>query len=200
MSSVIFEKIEGAGIYGRIRRRVNRQIVDFLRKKVLQNRQDALIMEAACGGGYAVHLLSSDPSVALGVALDNNLKLFDLIKPKNFQGRLVVADIYSMPFFNERFDLLWNSSSIEELPDPEGAIAAMTSLVKPGGYVFVGVPHRYSLLAFYYLLPLRKLREWVGRPYSGKEIARMFSCNSLQIIDALYYGFGLFVGVLGRKP
>ena len=200
MSSVIFERIEGLGFYGRIRRRINRYIADLLRQKVLHNREDAVILEAACGGGYALHLLASDPSVALGLALDNNLQLFELIKPDNFQGRLIVSDIYSMPFRCERFDLVWNSSSVEELPDPKGAIAAMASIVKPGGYVFVGVPNRYSLLAFYYLLPTRKLREWVGRPYSSRELCRLFSDNTLQITDRVHYGFGLFVGVLGRKP
>ncbi len=200
MSSVIFEKIEGAGLYRRIKRRINHSLADFLQKEALSGRRRARILEAACGSAYICHLLASAPEVQVAVGLDNNILMYKLQKIGNFQGNLVLGDIYSMPFKIAAFDLIWNSSSIEELPDPRGAVKAMTALIAPGGYVFVGVPYRYGPLGIYHFLPCRKLKAWIGKPFSGKMLKDYLESAGLRVEKEIKYLARFFIGMLARKP
>ena len=113
----ILTRIEGSGIYRRIRNKTNRKLVDFLKRYALGDKTSAVVLEAAGGSGYSAHLMAQDRQVSLSISLDIDLDLFRQAGIENFQADLVIADIYSMPFRNGTFDLIWNSSSVEELPD-----------------------------------------------------------------------------------
>lgn len=196
----ILTRIEGSGIYRRIRNKTNRKLVDFLKRYALGDKTSAVVLEAAGGSGYSAHLMAQDRQVSLSVNLDINLTLSRQAGIKNFQADMVIADIYSMPFRNGTFDLIWNSSSVEELPDPGRAIENMASLVRPGGYVFTGVPYLYGPLALYYLLPGRKVREWVGKPFSHKRLRGLFEDAGLRVERKITYLARFFTGILARRP
>jgi hypothetical protein len=76
----------------------------------------------------------------------------------------------------------------------------MAEVTKPGGFVFVGVPHLFGPMGLYYLTPLKKWRTWLGRPFTFRELDNMFAACDLRVQKRLVYFAGLFAGVLGVKP
>ena len=79
-------------------------------------------------------------------------------------------------------------------------VTAGPALTKPGGYVFVGVPYLLGPLAIYHITPGAAAREWLGKPFSPRELTDMFETCGLQVEDQLVYLFRFFFGLLARKP
>ena len=75
----------------------------------------------------------------------------------------------------------------------------MSELVKPGGFVFVGVPYVMGPLCSYYATPFATWREWLGRPMSVGALKRLFLENGLTPLESKKYFFRFFVGILGQK-
>ncbi|KAI1717505.1 acetyltransferase (GNAT) domain-containing protein [Ditylenchus destructor] len=71
------------------------------------------------------------------------------ISEKNFSGRVVKIDLLSygdcrclLPFPDESQDFVVSSHVIEHFYDPIGTILEWLRVVRPGGYVFMIVPHK----------------------------------------------------------
>jgi 2-polyprenyl-3-methyl-5-hydroxy-6-metoxy-1,4-benzoquinol methylase len=76
----------------------------------------------------------------------------------------MVGSVYAMPAELERpFDAVTAWDFIEHVPDPMGALAAMSAAVRPGGHLFLSTPDAGSLAArvlgrhWHYLDPLQHL-------------------------------------------
>ncbi len=194
-------RIEDTGLYRSFRERLNRRLIKLLESSVSRADPGAglVILEAACGSAYGAHLLAAKNGVSLSIGLDINLRLFKGGGVKNSPAKLVVGDIYRPPFLAGSFDLVWNNSSIEEVDDPESAVSSMAALAKRGGYVFVGVPYARGPLALCYLLPLRGLRKWLGRPYSRFRLKNLLAGRGLSVEAEATYLAGCFIGLLARK-
>ena len=52
---------------------------------------------------------------------------------------ILQANLFSLPFKKQRFDLVWSNGVIHHTPDARGAHAALTEYVKPGGLLYVWV-------------------------------------------------------------
>lgn len=98
------------------------------------NIQNALILDAGCGTGFAGRILadigdviSMDSSV---YALSNSA--IDLNK--------CAASITNMPFADQTYDLITAMDVLEHLDDDQKAIAEMYRICKKDGYLFVTVP------------------------------------------------------------
>jgi SAM-dependent methyltransferase len=197
----LLQRLEDTGPYKRCRERLNRRLAVFL-ASVISRRPPpggGRILEAACGSAYSAHLLAAEPVVRLSVGLDRDLRLFRGGGVRNPRTRLVIGDLQKSPFAPGVFDLVWNSSSVEEFADPARAVTEMVSLVKPGGLIFVGVPYLYSPLGLYYLVPLRPVREWLGRPFSGRKLKHLLEDCGLTVETRITYLGGFFIGMLARK-
>jgi len=52
----------------------------------------------------------------------------------------IVGDALNLPFLNGSIDSVVSSSVLEHLSDPEGSVREIYRILKPGGYLFVGIP------------------------------------------------------------
>jgi SAM-dependent methyltransferase len=178
---------------------MNSKLVDFFERRVFNGRSDLRVAELACGSGYASHLIALRDGVGLSVASDINRIYHQQAEIPDFAASFVLSDIFKPSFPPACFDLVWNSSSLEHFEDPSIPFQAMTRLVKPGGYVFVGVPYLFGPLAVYYLTPSASQREWLGKPFSYRALEKLFLDGGLEVQANLVYLARFFVGILGRK-
>jgi SAM-dependent methyltransferase len=100
------------------------------------------ILEAGCGTGQTLALFTSDRET---VGLDISPAALDLAK-KNCTHP-VLGSIFSMPFCDDTFDLVYNSGVIEHFRDPVNidAIREMARIAKPSGRVIIIVPNSLCL-------------------------------------------------------
>lgn len=195
----IFEQIENTSFYRYLKYGMNRRLIRFFRENVFENRKALKVAEIACGSGYGSHLIAKQAEVTLSLASDISMKLSNQSSIPEFSATFVTADIFNLPFKTDSFDLVWNSSSLEHFDVPEDALLSMARIVKPGGFVFVGVPYLYGPLALYYLSPLKKWREWLGRPYTFNELEKMFTSCELRPQKHVVYFTRFFAGILAEK-
>ncbi len=195
----VFERIEDTSLYRFLKYGMNRRLIRFLLGNVSKRGTLLSVAEIGCGSGYASHLLGTQEGVKLSVALDINMELFSQSDIRGFGAAFVVGDVFSLPFRPDSFDLVYNSSALEHLHSPQDALGRMAEITKPGGLVFVGVPYLFGPLAFYYLAPLKKWREWLGRPYTFDELETLFTSCGLRIEKRLTYFMKFFAGVLATK-
>lgn len=194
------DRIEATRPYQWLRLQMNRGLVRFLIREVLTGRRDLRLAEVACGSGFAAHLLATQPEVGLSIAADINLEDYSQANIHDFKASFLLTDLFNPAVQPDSLDLVWNSSSIEEIERPEEAIASMVHLAKPGGFVFVGVPSRNGIAGLLRLLPSPGTRQWLGRVYSRSELSSLLESAGLQPESQLTYLFGTFIGLLARKP
>ena len=195
----IFNKIEATTFYKKLKYSLNQNLIQFFIEKAIKEKLNIDVAELACGSGYGSHLLAENPCVRQSIALDVSQELFDERLRGIFKAKYVTGDIFNLPFGPSTFDLVWSSSAVEHFEEPLEAITAMASVTKSGGHVFVGVPYLYGPLAIYYLAPTQTSRQWLGKPYSKKELVEMITQAGLVYQDHLIYFLKFFIGVLAIK-
>jgi SAM-dependent methyltransferase len=193
------DRLEAMRLYQRLRYAMNRELVSFFQREVFAGRKDLRIAEVACGSGFAAHLLAQQNEVSLSVAADLNQEDFQQANIPDFQATFVLMDLFRPGAKRGSMDLVWNSSSVEELDEPEKAVRAMAWLAKAGGLVFVGVPHTSGPAGWLRLLPSRRTRSWLGRVYSRSALRQLLIASGLTVKKETSYLFGTFIGVLAQK-
>lgn len=196
----LLEHIEATRLYQRARFAMNKSLVRFLREKALAGKSAVRAAEVACGSGFGSHLLAYESNVTLSLAADINRDDYLQAAIPDFQASFVFMDLFRPSVADNAMDLVWNSSSIEELPWPTEAVRAMARITKPGGHVFVGVPFRYGLAGLLGVIPNRKLRGWLGRNYDKKSLQRLLESAGLVVEAQTTYLLNTFIGMLGKKP
>ena len=70
-----------------------------------------------------------------------------LLKKKEVLGRseLSVADVRSLPYPDDTFDVVVAVEVLEHIPDPETGLAEAMRVLKPGGYAMTALPVRLPL-------------------------------------------------------
>lgn len=184
-------------IYDALRRRINRRLVSYLQARAIQSNP-SVVLEAGSGPAYASSLLGRCPGVR-SVALDCDPEALSLARQRDPQLAVVLGDLTALPFKPESFDVVWNSSTLEHLTDPDRALTEMARVTMRGGALFVGVPYRWGPLGFQPLLKRTALGVWLGSVWSGTELSCRLQRVQLQPRDRLVYGWQCFVGVLARK-
>lgn len=178
---------------------MNRELVSFFQREVFAGRTGLRIAEVACGSGFAAHLLAQQNEVSLSIAADLNQEDFRQANIPDYQATFVLMDLFRPAAKAGSMDLVWNSSSVEELDHPEKAVQAMAWLAKIGGLVFVGVPSKTGLAGWLRLLPSRRTRSWLGRVYSRSDLRQLLVTAGLTVRKETSYLFGTFIGVLAQK-
>lgn len=178
---------------------MNRELVSFFRREVFAGHTDLRIAEVACGSGFAAHLLAQQSEVSLSLAADLNQEDFRQASISDFKATFILMDLFRPSTRAGSMDMVWNSSSVEELEEPEKAVRAMAWLAKVGGLVFVGVPSNTGPAGWLRLLPSRRTRSWLGRVYSRSDLRQLLTSAGLTVKKETSYLFGTFIGVLAQK-
>lgn len=105
---------------------------------------DARVLDVGCGAGNLLSKLP--PCRAFGVD----------VEPEILRGG-VAGDAAALPFRDGVFDIVFCSEVIEHVPDPDGLVAELRRVLRPGGVAVVSTINRLSL---------RAIR--TGKPLTGK--------------------------------
>lgn len=196
----LFDRLEATRPYQWLRARMNQGLVRFLATQVLYTGENLRVAEVACGSGYGAHLLAQLPQVQLSIAADINQEDHQQAGFSQFAGQFVLMDLFNPALTPESLDLAWNSSSIEEIDQPLLAVQSMARLLKPGGSLFIGVPNRRGPAGWLGRIADESHKIWLGRNYDRDELHVLVTEGGLQVERDTSYLFGVFIGVVARKP
>ena len=115
---------------------------DFFR--VIGEVGEIRALDAGCGEGFVARALESKGAVVTGV--DVSPKLVEKAKRKN-EGSIeyLVADLSEpLPQFEKHFDLVASHFVLNDVPDYEGFIFTLGSVMKPGGRAVLSLNNPYS--------------------------------------------------------
>lgn len=188
-----------AGVYEWLRVRVNVWLADWLGEHAGLHER-SLILEGGAGPAGASSLLARRCPAGLSLALDLDREALRQARRGDARLPVVQGDLCAMPFGTGRFDLVWNSSTLEHLPDPGPPLGEMVRVARPGGSVFVGVPYRYGPLGFQPLIRGTAFGHWVGPVFSRRELLDLMLPHALEPVAVCTYACRCFIGVLARKP
>ena len=107
----------------------------------------AVVLDVACGLGYGAAVLCHDTRVERVIGVDNSPYAIDYGKA-NFQpGRPVefrLGDAMDFSFLDDSsVDLVVSMETIEHLEDPEGFLAGIHRVLRPGGRVIASIPNEW---------------------------------------------------------
>ena len=94
----------------------------------------ARALDAGCGSGYAVELLSRDFAEVVG--LDLSAPLLEIAKAKRASPGVhyILSDLFDLSD-DDGFDLVYSHTMLHHIADYRAGIEHLTSLVRPGGTV-----------------------------------------------------------------
>ena len=155
------------------------------------------ILEVGCGRGAT--LLEFARRGANVVGLDYSEEALAVCRRAESQNgiagqaRFVHGDATNLPFPAESFDFVFSVGLVEHFQDPAAILAEQHRVLRPGGYLLVQVPQKYSLYT-----GLKKVMIRLGRwPYGGwetefsdQEISALVSETGLE--PKYVYGYGSF--------
>jgi SAM-dependent methyltransferase len=107
------------------------------------------IVECGCGTGQLSNFLSIANRTVFGADLClNSLRLGQRFKQENALERVhfTQMNLFRPPFKPGSFDVVISNGVLHHTSDPFRAFASISKLARPGGYVLVGLYHRYGRL------------------------------------------------------
>lgn len=186
-------------IFDAQRRRVNQWLVTRLLSRTAPAGQGR-VLEAGSGPGYGSSLFARHPSVLMSIALDFDAAALREARRRDPGLLAVLGDVRRLPFRTEAFDVVWNSSTLEHLEQPDVALGEMQRVTRSGGHVFVGVPYRFGPLGFQRFIARTRVGVWIGPVFDRAALCRLLTAQRLQPVEHLVYFAACFIGVLSRKP
>lgn len=188
-------------LYDRLRGGVNHGLVRYLTASLgrLGLPDGVRVLEAGSGPAFASSLLARASAFGMSAALDYDPAALGEGRRRDPALRAVAGDLMRLPFADASFDLVWNSSTLEHLPDRDGALREMVRITKPGGGVFIGVPYAYGPLGVQRTIPNTKAGAWIGTVFTRAALDTFVLRAGLIPIDHRVYFYRFFMGVLARK-
>jgi SAM-dependent methyltransferase len=184
-------------LYDGARRRLNGRITRHLTRIALA--RGGVVIEAGSGTGFATGLLAENPAVSLSIAVDYDLEALQEGRRANPHLCAVVADVHHLPFRDGCAQLVWNSSTIEHLPDPARVAIEMGRVTRAGGVVYIGVPYRRGALFFQRFIAQSAVGVWLGTVYGRGEVEAWLNGAACRPLGAWTYFGTFFLGVWGEK-
>jgi len=149
---------------------------------LMQVEQRARILDCGVGNGsLSIALASLMTGSADFHAVDTSAEMLvqakSLMQHAGLDPHLQQADVMSLPYEDQSFDVVMAAHVLEHLPDPQRALAEMVRVLKPGGMVFLCVTRPSLFGALVQLL----WRTWAITEQQG--IAWL---NASQLVDVGY--------------
>ena len=121
----------------------------FARLLEAQLPKRARVLEVGCGTGQLSNFLSISGRNVIGTDLClNSLRLGNGFAKKNNLStvRFVQSNIFKPAFGPETFDVVISNGVLHHTADPYLAFETISKYVRPGGYILVGLYHKYGRL------------------------------------------------------
>ena len=182
-----------------IRNNLNYKLSSYL-YSYLSDIPQAKVIEAGSGPGYCASLLNQRNTISEAVLLDIDPEVLQIAESRDSTLKTSVGNILHSPFSDNSFDLVYNSSTIEHIPDFKTAFSEMVRICKPGGIIFIGIPYKYGpLFPFSLIPPDGNLAIWIGRFIPHQDIMHISNHFRLKLIGELLYFYRFFRGYLFQK-
>lgn len=111
----------------------------FFQIKLCKISDSHKILDVGCGDGFILKELIKRKTNSFTVGLDVSPNTLKFSRKLNPSARLIQADIYSLPFKENLFDLVINLQVLEHLEKPKKAIDELRRVTKR--YCIIGVPY-----------------------------------------------------------
>jgi len=155
--------------------------------------RDARVLDVGCGGGILSEAMARSGARVLGIDLSQ--AVLDVAELHALEAKLAVE--YQAIAAEElaaakpgSFDLVTCMEMLEHVPDPAAALAALATLVKPGGNVIVSTLNRKPLAFAVAILGAEYIARMVPRGtheylkfIRPSELARWGRAAGLELID-----------------
>jgi len=148
--------------------------------KMAPNRKIDLL-DAGCGTGITLRYIERFGRV---FGVDNEMVALKFCKTRNAK-RLTCAPIEDLPFADSSFDIVTCLDVIEHIEDDSSAIAEITRVIRPGGFLILTVP------AFEIFWSDHDVINHHRRRYRRRQIRRLLG-SRLNIDLLSYYNTHLF--------
>jgi SAM-dependent methyltransferase len=150
--------------------------------KTLRLASDAAVLDIGTSTGANLRLLQ-ELGFSLATGLDSSVAAIGFCKAKGL-GTVDFGDACSLPYADERFDLVLATDVVEHVDQDDQALGEIRRVLKPGGYALITVPAFPSLWGIQDVVAHHKrryrmlaLRERIGS--SGLSVERSFHFNFL---------------------
>ena len=110
----------------------------------------ARIIECGCGTGQLTNFLSVAGRTAVGSDMClNSLRMAQDFKEKNAlkRAQFIQMNLFRPCFAPGTFDLVVSSGVLHHTSDPYLGFQTISKLVKPNGYILIGLYHKYGRLS-----------------------------------------------------
>jgi ubiquinone/menaquinone biosynthesis C-methylase UbiE len=110
--------------------------------------KDARVIEIGCGTGQLTNYLSICGRKVIGTDItENSLKLArDFSEKNNLASEFVQMDLFNPSFPFESFDYVISNGVLHHTRDTREAFNSIARLVKPGGFILIGLYNTYGRL------------------------------------------------------
>jgi ubiquinone biosynthesis O-methyltransferase len=122
------------------------------------------ILEVGCGAGdFSIHLAQAGGIVT---AVDFSARAVGIAREKAVRHgqrvTLAVADAQTLPFANERFDLVFSCECLEHVPHPRAMLGELHRVLKPGGTLVLTTENYSNAMVLAWIMC------WLrGRPFDS---------------------------------
>jgi len=103
----------------------------------LKLTEDHLLLDAGCGSGLFSYLAINTGAEVIGI--DAAPGLLEVAKNRNPQNNFLEEDIESLPFTDNRFDVVTAFNSLQYAGNFQNALAEVKRVLKPGGRLVIGI-------------------------------------------------------------
>ena len=106
---------------------------------LLPTTVDGPVLDVGCGEGRLTRELRSNGWRIAGI--DASPRMIELASEADPEGDYRVADAAALPFDDRAFDLVIAFMSLQDVDDPERAIAEAVRVLRPGGLLCAAITH-----------------------------------------------------------
>ncbi len=123
---------------------------------------DVKLFEPGCGQGKILRYLVENGHILPSnvYANDQSDQAVEFVTKRLPSSRVVVGDIYHLPYADNEFDIILLMETIEHLEDPVSALMQLHKVLKPGGSIYISFPNFFHLP----WLMIRIAAETLNRP------------------------------------
>ncbi len=155
----------------------------ILLRLVVKYRVSGSIMDAACGTGELLSILSERFDDLTGTDISKKALEITAQRLPKVESHLLDLEKASLP---KTFDAVFCTNALEEIKDDEAALRNLSSMVNPEGLLFLVVPHRKAYWT--------QKDSYAGnqRRYERDEIVERLSRNGLHVVEMVTWGWPLY--------
>lgn len=152
------------------------------------------VLDAACGVGYGSRMLmDAGAATVFGVDIAEDV-IASLRSLEETRLKFEVADLRSLPFEDNSFEVVTCFEAIEHVPDPEVVLDELHRVLRPNGVLAISTPNRdvYSPGNPFHLRELKpsELAEELSRRFHSVVLRRQHSWVASGIFDDETFSIG----------